>query len=508
MIPTYLIGSEECECRGHVRIFDCWAQIRFGRGADKIMKELVGCRALGQPTTGVATAGHNEVVTVEQKSTEERLQTGEAASEPLGLYDGFEAYRSPTEDDYRNLLTGGLVVPDTNVLLDLYRYNTLTRNDLLSVLGKLGDNLWVPHQVLLEFWSKREGVLQDPRDTDKTRTELSKLSSRGQATIREWAKRVRLPEQRRDELTETLSKAFSAVVEGVAELATDDGREFARDTAKDPVLAGLEPILRGHCGAALNEQDRAAAVKEAQERGKTRRPPGWKDMGLEGKGSAGDYLIWVQVLREALSRQRDVLLVTSDVKEDWWRKENGELRGPLPELAEEMRQVARVRLFMLRPDSLLIHARQVMHWEVRNESVEDIERVASEQASINLTKQPLRPVAASPELQPTEDYESIEVYVGKEPAVPVGFIGQWLVEPDEDETRTGEEGYDAGAYWGVALTQRGKIAVYTAHVNDGWPASLDVFDSLDDAESNGVPQDILAKAAIELGEERVVWRDI
>jgi hypothetical protein len=41
-----------------------------------------------------------------------------------GLFDGFEAYRTPAEEDYRTLLTGGLVVLDTNVLLNLYRSTT------------------------------------------------------------------------------------------------------------------------------------------------------------------------------------------------------------------------------------------------------------------------------------------------------------------------------------------------------------------------------------------------
>src|SRR5690242_11422468 len=42
--------------------------------------------------------------------------------------------------------------------------------------------------------------------------------------------------------------------------------------------------------------------------------------------AAGDYLVWTQVLREARQRQCDVLLVTGDVKEDWWRRTpHGEL---------------------------------------------------------------------------------------------------------------------------------------------------------------------------------------
>ena len=100
----------------------------------------------------------------------------------------------------------------------------------------------------------------------------------------------------------------------------------------------------------------------------------------------------------------------------------------------------------------------------------------------------------------------ITVDVG-DPSLTVGFTGRWLVDPDSDETRTAEPGYDAGAYWGIALTRRGRIAVYTAHCNDGWPAHLEDYDSLDQA-ANHVPADIIAMAARELGEERVLWRDI
>lgn len=106
-----------------------------------------------------------------------------------------------------------------------------------------------------------------------------------------------------------------------------------------------------------------------------------------------------------------------------------------------------------------------------------------------------------------EGMEEITVEVG-EPAVTVGFTGRWLLEPERDETRTGEAGYDGGAFWGVALTKRGRIAVYTAHCNERWPATLNDYDSLDDAERNGVPADIAAIAAGGLAEERVIWRDI
>ncbi|MFD4759474.1 PIN-like domain-containing protein [Streptomyces sp. NPDC058439] len=52
-----------------------------------------------------------------------------------------------------------MVVLDTNVLLNLYRSNARTRQDTLAVLTRLRDRLWVPHQVLTEFWRNREQKL-------------------------------------------------------------------------------------------------------------------------------------------------------------------------------------------------------------------------------------------------------------------------------------------------------------------------------------------------------------
>jgi Post-segregation antitoxin CcdA len=103
--------------------------------------------------------------------------------------------------------------------------------------------------------------------------------------------------------------------------------------------------------------------------------------------------------------------------------------------------------------------------------------------------------------------EKITVDVG-EPSLTIGFTGRWLVEPSRDETRTAEDGYDGGAYWGgVALTERGRIAVYTAHCNERWPANLNDYDSLDQAAEH-VPANIIAHVAAELGETRVLWRNI
>lgn len=88
------------------------------------------------------------------------------------------------------------------------------------------------------------------------------------------------------------------------------------------------------------------------------------------------------------------------------------------------------------------------------------------------------------------------------------FNGRWLVEPDRDETRTSEPGYDAGAYYGVAITEKRQVAVYVAHCNDGWAPHLKTYDSLEEARENGLPDDFFAEAAGKVGEDFVVELNI
>lgn len=292
-----------------------------------------------------------------------------------GLYDDFEAYRTPTDPDYYKLFTSGLIIPDTNVFLNLYRYNEQTRNDLLTVLGRLGDHLWVPHQVMDEFWRNRENVLKDPQDTDTCISQLTRHREQATGTFRAWANRVSLPQERSTTLRQVIEKAFDEVIDEVTELAGEHSWDDARDTNTDPVLGALESLLNGHVGRPLDQAEHDKAAREARSRAEHKRPPGYKDHNKTDGTAAGDYLIWVQVLREAEATQRDVLLITGDVKEDWWRREHGQARGPRPELVRELKEHANVKLYMLRPESLLLRARQALKIDVRDESLQDAERV-------------------------------------------------------------------------------------------------------------------------------------
>lgn len=92
-----------------------------------------------------------------------------------GLYTGFDSYRIHGKAEIEEALRAGIVSVNTNVLSNLYRYNEATVDDLLEVLGAVTNRLFLPHQVIREFWRNRQSVISGLGGTSKeARNALSK----------------------------------------------------------------------------------------------------------------------------------------------------------------------------------------------------------------------------------------------------------------------------------------------------------------------------------------------
>ena len=60
-------------------------------------------------------------------------------------------YYQPSADDIKRLWNEGTIVLDANVLLNLFRYSTNSREELYKILEHYQDRLWIPYQVAFEF---------------------------------------------------------------------------------------------------------------------------------------------------------------------------------------------------------------------------------------------------------------------------------------------------------------------------------------------------------------------
>jgi PIN like domain len=291
---------------------------------------------------------------------------------------GLDAYKTVTEEDYRSLLSSGLIVLDANTLLSLYRYQSDTRRVLISIIARLKGQIWVPHQAMLEFFENRLSVIASrSEEAGQAINDLRRKSLELETVVRQWANRIGFDKGSTGKLIDSIQATVDNIAEKMGKQGSDDSLEQAEDTAKDPVIASLSPILDGCVGDPLSDDELVAANKEAKQRINDKRPPGWRDANKR-ENPGGDYLIWYETLREARRRGVDVLFVTGDVKDDWWWRDRGEAKGPLPELVYEMRETAGVRLFMLRPESLLVHAGNILGIRISDNTLQDAKRVTDE----------------------------------------------------------------------------------------------------------------------------------
>lgn len=317
---------------------------------------------------------------------DETPQTGDAdGARRRGIFDGFSGFATPTVDDWKAVLRNGLVVVDTNVLLNLYRYNQDARASLMAALKNLGSCLWVPHQVMDEFWRGREGAIDDPRkQLEDSEVALKKGLQGSLEGLRRWANRVSLDRSQIVQLEATLTTACDEVIAKMADVVDIGEQEMAKDTSKDKVVAELAALLDGKVGAPLEGKALSDAIAEGKRRVNDKVPPGYMDKSKASRGDdseVGDYLVWLQLILEAKGRGVDVLLVTGDVKEDWWRTRNKIPLGPRNELAEELLRETGTRLYMLRPEGLLSYARDFLEVEVTEDSLQNVEMVDAQSTS-------------------------------------------------------------------------------------------------------------------------------
>lgn len=298
-----------------------------------------------------------------------------------GLYSGFESYQILSAEEIERVLKTGILALDTNVLLNLYRYNDKTVDDILMVANAARGRLFIPHQVVREFWRNRQSVIASLGSATRDAHSVFEKNTKGiKDAISRWAKSIALSPSVESELIERVDNFYSQlreqVEEGKISISVSD------PTSKDHLLRRLEALMAGAVGAPLPENDWDDAVAEGERRVENLIPPGYKDADkLESdipEGASGDYIMWHQLILEGTERRCDLVLVTSDLKEDWWnRAARGAIIGARQELIQEYMEATGHRFVLLEPADLIKRS-AAFGVGTSPESVQDIERVRDE----------------------------------------------------------------------------------------------------------------------------------
>lgn len=314
----------------------------------------------------------------------------------------FPGFYTPTNQEFKKLWERCVFYLDANVLLNLYRYPTEAKDDLLKVLITVSNRIWLPYQSALEYQKNRLSVIASQR----TRfSEVKKIISSTEAKLKEGLERLQLRKRHSsinpDEFlkkTATLFSDFTSHLDGLEKKQIDV-------YSTDPIREAIESIFKGNIGKPPSDQNELDQLYiEAEARYKKLIPPGYLDAvkeandetseyayaGLTVKRKFGDFVIWKEIIAHAKSNKiEQVIFVTDDDKEDWWLKIDStadKTIGPRPELIEEIHREAGVRMFhMYSSERFMQFAQDVLDIKLKKDSIGQVrEVVESVKGSANI----------------------------------------------------------------------------------------------------------------------------
>lgn len=301
----------------------------------------------------------------------------------------FESYYPPSEEFFDTLWKDSLVVLDTNVLLDMYRYSEGTREDFLAQLRKVSDRLWLPHQVGLEFSRNRPGVIAEQVNMfQKAKGLLGSLRDSSSKEIEKILSFRLHPVLSRDEFKGAFEDPLAGLERKIEEYADAHPDHFKTD----PILESILTLFDGKVGDPYTEERLAELYKEGKERYAKEIPPGYEDSRgpnkKEGDRAYGDLVLWQQIIDKAKADSAPaVMLISNDMKEDWWWFSKGKNLGCRPELREELRSSTGALFHIYTSERFLHYAPERTQIEVKKESIDEVRtleeqsRKASEKAT-------------------------------------------------------------------------------------------------------------------------------
>jgi hypothetical protein len=301
----------------------------------------------------------------------------------------FPGYYRLNDDEFARLWKDATFILDANVLLNLYRYPEKAREDLLRALQKVGNRLWIPYHVALEYQRNRQTVIAEQR---RRFAEVSRILEDARQDIENELSGLQLKKRHSNINPDSFTRKLSEVIgEFRAELEALE-KTHADNIESDELRDRIEGLLSGKIGARPADQNVLEAIyKQGDQRFAALIPPGYLDRkkdkdkqgeefsygGLTYKRKFGDLLVWKQIIDHAKSANlKDLIFITDDEKEDWWWtiESNGPKKlGPRPELTEELTREGGVeRFFMYSSEKFLEFADAYLKVKVSKDTIAQV----------------------------------------------------------------------------------------------------------------------------------------
>lgn len=241
-----------------------------------------------------------------------------------------------------------IVLVDSCVFLDYYRYSSETASAILNNLEHLEGYLWLPNQVYKEFKRNYKTVLNPNHNKYKNITKdissiTKKFKNSLDSSVNQYNK-FNFPKI--SELREKIYGHLEQVQSEVKEYSKEIKREIDENSAmmkSNKMLTFMEKLKdNNQVGGVLSPSRILEITQEGEQRFKLNLPPGYEDGDKSDDpiGPYGDLIVWKNLIEYAQQEKVNIVFTTSDSKPDWWilDETSDEIIAPREELIAEFNE--------------------------------------------------------------------------------------------------------------------------------------------------------------------------
>ncbi|SDF45214.1 hypothetical protein SAMN04488589_0566 [Methanolobus vulcani] len=280
----------------------------------------------------------------------------------------FNEYYRPTDDEFDNLWNNCEFVFDANVLLNFYRYSSETSRKLFDILEEIQNRIWIPHQAALEYQKNRHNAIENAENVYNE--VIKKLENK--AIIKFLKENPRHPFIDSEALILKIEQFYAKLKSELEALRTDYPNSISKDDYRDTITR----IFDGRVGEECSKEDLNKIYNEGKQRFANEIPPGFEDKNKPGNQKYGDLVLWHQIMKHAKLKQKPIIFITDDSKNDWWlKRKNGGKISPHPSLIKEIQVKANISFYMYTSDMFMKNVNKYLHMDINEKSIQEIKNV-------------------------------------------------------------------------------------------------------------------------------------
>ena len=297
----------------------------------------------------------------------------------------FEYY--PTNKDAIDEIWNNCIFSyDANVLLNLYRYSTTTRKAFFEIIKALNDNTILPYHSGYEYHKNRRKVIKSQKMAyDKIEEIINSSKNKFITELNTYRKHCLIETK---EIIDPVEKTLDKIIKKLKEQKEKHDSLIDNDSINEMITN----LFEGKLSDFFLEEELKEIYKEGKSRYEKKIPPGFADFNEKKNDPEeslyGDLIIWKHLIKISKEKQKNIVFVTDDRKDDWWFKDGGETIGAHPVLYREFFLKTEFRIMIYNAEQFIKFASDYAKVEIEKDAVSEISELRKQdEIGISSTKE-------------------------------------------------------------------------------------------------------------------------